>query len=84
MYHFSSNDTRTEEGAQLDYLTSLYGVKQVITKPTDLSKSSARCVDLTLEYIHHYKKIKSHYKISYSKLNLKIEYLPSYNCKILD
>ena len=39
MYHFSSNDTRTEEGAQLDYLTSFYGVKQVITKPTDLLKT---------------------------------------------
>ena len=30
MYHFSSNDTRTAEGAQLDYL---------ITKPTDLLKT---------------------------------------------
>ena len=40
MYHFLSNFlSRTAEGAQLDYLTSFYGVKQVITKPTDLLKT---------------------------------------------
>ena len=29
-----SNDTTTAEGAQLNYLKSLYGIKQVITEPT--------------------------------------------------
>ena len=28
-----SNDTTTAEGDQLGYLTSLYGMKQVITEP---------------------------------------------------
>ena len=32
--NWSSNDTTTVEGAPLDYLTSLYGMKQVITEPT--------------------------------------------------
>ena len=31
--NWSSNDTTTVEGAQLDYLTSLYCMKQVITEP---------------------------------------------------
>ena len=31
--NWSSNDTTIAEGAQLDYLTSLYGMKQVITEP---------------------------------------------------
>ena len=31
--NWSSNDTTTAEGAQLDYLTPLYGMKQVITEP---------------------------------------------------
>ena len=32
--NWSSNDTTTAEGAQLDYLTSLNNMKQVITEPT--------------------------------------------------
>ena len=36
--NWSSNDTTTAEGAQLDYLTSLYGMKQVITEPTHFGK----------------------------------------------
>ena len=32
--NWSSNDTTTVEGAPLDYLTPLYGMKQVITEPT--------------------------------------------------
>ena len=31
---WSSNDTTTGEGTHLPYLTSLYGMKQVITEPT--------------------------------------------------
>ena len=30
----SSNGTTTPKGAQLDYLTTLYGLKQVITEST--------------------------------------------------
>ena len=30
--NWSSNDTATAEGAQLDYLTALRGMKQVITE----------------------------------------------------
>ena len=44
--NWSSNDTTTAEGAQLDYLTSLYGLKQVITEPTQILENSSSCVDL--------------------------------------
>ena len=45
--NWSSNDTTTAEGAQLDYLTSLYGMKQVITEPTHILENSSSCIDLT-------------------------------------
>ena len=44
--NWSSNNTTTAEGAQLDYLTSLYGLKQVITEPTHILENSSSCVDL--------------------------------------
>ena len=40
----SSNDTTTAEGAQLDYLSSLYGMKQVITEPKHIFESSGSCM----------------------------------------
>ena len=35
-HNWSYNDTTTAEGAQLDYLTSLCGLKQVITESTHI------------------------------------------------
>ena len=36
----------TTEGAQLDYLTSLYVMNQVITEPTHNLEDSISCIDL--------------------------------------
>ena len=44
-HNWSYNDTTTAEGAQLDYLTSLYGLKQVITESTHIWNSSSGCID---------------------------------------
>ena len=44
--NWPSNDTTTAEGAQLDYLISLYGMKQVITEPTHILENSSSCIDL--------------------------------------
>ena len=44
--NWSSNDTAAAEGAQLDYLTSLCGMKQVITEPTYILENSSSCIDL--------------------------------------
>ena len=44
--NWSPNDTTTAEGAQLDYLTPLYGKKQVITEPTHILENSSSCRDL--------------------------------------
>ena len=45
--NWSSNDTATAEGNQLDNLTSLYGMKQVITEPTHILENSSSCIDLS-------------------------------------
>ena len=44
--NWSSNDTTTAEGAQLYYLTSLYGMKQVIIEPTHILENSSSCIHL--------------------------------------
>ena len=43
--YWSSNDTMIAEGAQLDYLTSLYAIKQVITEPAHILENSSSCID---------------------------------------
>ena len=60
--NWSSNHTITAEGAQLDYLTSLYGMRQVTTEPTHILELLAASILFLpisqtllriLEYIHH-------------------------------
>ena len=89
--NWSSNDTTTAEGAQLDYFTSLYGMKQVITEPTHILESSTSCIDLIFTNqpniimdsgVHLSLHEKCHHQIIYSKLNLRIEYPPPYIRKI--
>ena len=86
-----SNDTTTAEGAQLDYLTSLYGMKQVITEPTHILENSSSCIDLIFSNqpnvimdsgVHLTLHSKCDLEKIYSKLNLKIEYPPPYTRKI--
>ena len=62
--NWSSNDTTTAEGAQLDYLTSLYVMKGVKTEPTHILEVLSSSMDLIfpnqpnlsriLECIQHY------------------------------
>ena len=43
---WSINDTTTLEGAQLDSVTSLYGVKQHISEPPNIFQQFSSCIDL--------------------------------------
>ena len=89
--NWPSNDTTTAKGAKLDYLTSLYGMKQVITEPTHILENSSSCIDLIFSNqpnlimdsgVHPTLHSKCHHQIIYAKLNLKIEYPPPYTRKI--
>ena len=81
--NWSTNDATTPEGAQLDYITSLNGMKQLILEPTHILQQSSSCIDLIFtnqpnivmdsgvdSSLHS----KYHHQIIYSKFNLKIEY----------
>ena len=75
--NWSSNDTTTAEGATLEYLTSLYGIKQVVTEPTHILENSSSCIDLIFSNqpklimdsgVHTTVHSKCHHPIIYSKL----------------
>ena len=89
--NWSSNDTATAEGAQLDYLTSLYCMKQVTTEPTHILENFSSyigCIfsnqpNLIMDSgVHPTLHSKCHHQIIYSKLNLKIKYPPPYTRKV--
>ena len=42
----STNDTTTPEGAQLDYITSFYGMKQLISEPSHILHQSSGCMEI--------------------------------------
>ena len=44
--HWSINDITFPEGAQLDSITSLYGMKQLISEPSHILQQSSSCIDL--------------------------------------
>ena len=80
--NWSSNDATTAEVAQLDYFTSLYGMKQVITEPGHILESFDSCIDLIFTNqpsivmdsgVHLSLHEKCNHQIIYSKLNLRIE-----------
>ena len=84
--NWSINDTTTREGAQLDSITSLYGMKQLIPEPTHILQQSSSCIDpiftnqsnIVMDLgVDSSLRPKCHHQIAYSKLNLKIEYPPS-------
>ena len=90
-YNWSINDTKTPEGAHLDSITSLYGMKKLISEPTHILPQSSSCIDLIFtnqpntvmdsgvdSSLHP----KYYHLIIYSKLNLKVEYPSPYIRKI--
>ena len=89
--NWSSNDITTGEDAQLDYLTYLYGMKQVTIEPTYILKNSISCIDLIFTKqpniimdpgVYSSLHEKSNHQIISSKFNLKMEYLLPYSRKI--
>ena len=89
--NWSINDTTTPEGVRLDSITSLYGMKQLISGPTHILQQSSSCINLIFTNqpniamdsgVDSSIRPKCHHQIIYSKLNLKIEYPPPYIRKI--
>ena len=87
------NDTATEEGTILENLTSLYGMKQSISDPTHILQHSSSYIDLIFvnqrnlvvdSGIHPSLHQNSHHEVIFCKLNLKIEYPPTYAREVWD
>ena len=90
---WSVNDTISEEGTILENLTSLYGVKQLISDPTHILQHLSSCIDLIFANqpnlvvdsgIHPSLNLNCHHQITSCKLNLKIEYPTIYARELWD
>ena len=92
-WNWSINDITTPEGAQINPITSLYGMKQLILERTHILQHSSSCIDLFFtnqpniaidsglgSSLHP----KCHHQIIYSILNSKIWYSFPYIRKILN
>ena len=80
----------TLQRAQLEPITCLDEMKQLILEPTHILQQSYTCIDLIFNNklnivmdsgVELSLRTKCQHQIIYSKLNLKIEYLLSYNRK---
>ena len=87
------NDQSSSEGTQLESLSLLYGMKQLIVESTHVLENSSSCIDLiftnqTSLIINAGVHLSVHSKFShrniYAKPNLKIEYPPPYNREVCD
>ena len=90
---WSINDTTAEEGTILENLTSLFGMKQLMSDPTQILQYSSSCIDLIFvnqpnlvidSGIHPSLHQNCHHQIIFCKLNLKIEYSPTYAREVWD
>ena len=76
------NDIITPQRAQLEPITCLYEMKQLILEPTNILQQSYTCIDLILNNkpnilmdsdVESSLRTKCQHQIIYSKLNLKTE-----------
>ena len=87
------NDSNNTEEVSIDNLTSSYGLKQLIAKPTHILPTSSSCTDLlftnqsnmvidsgVFPSIHQ----SCHHHIVFANINLKIFYPPPYTWHIWD
>ena len=84
---WSEGDRSTIEGSKIDFLTSQFGLSQIIKEPTHILENSSSCIDLifttqpnmVLESgVHHSLHQNCHHQIIFTKFNLKVYYPPPY------
>ena len=87
------NDSSNTEGVSIDNLTSSYGLKQLIAKPTHILPTSSSCIGLL--FTNQTNMVVNsgvfppipqscHHQIVFAKINLKIFYPPPYTQRIWD
>ena len=85
--NWSRGDRSTIEGSKIDFLTSQFGLSQMMKEPTHILGNSSSCIDLifttqtnmVLESgVHHSLYQNCHHQIIFAKFNLKVHYPPPY------
>ena len=86
-------DSTTLEGTQIDGLSCSFGLNQLISSPTHILQNSSSCINLIFTNqsnlvidsgVHPSLHANCHHQITYSLLNLKIEYPPLYERLVWD
>ena len=81
------NDKTNTEGAKIEFVTSQYGLYQIINEPTHVLENSSSCIDLIFtsqrnlvvdSSVHPSLHPNCHHQIVYAKFNLKIHFPPPY------
>ena len=79
------NDKTTTEGAKIKFVTSQFGLHQIINEPTHVLEKSSSCIDLIFTSqpnlvvdsgVHPSLHPNCHHQIVYAKFNLKIHFPP--------
>ena len=82
-----SIDITSFEGSELDFLTSQFGLSQIIEEPTHILHNSRSCIDLIFTSqpnmvidsgVHDSLHSNCHHQIIYANIDLKIFYPPPY------
>ena len=82
---WSDGDRSTIEESKIDFLSSQFGLSQIIKEPTHILENSSSCIDLifttqpnmVLESgVHHSLHQNYHHQIIFAKFNLKVYYPP--------
>ena len=90
---FRSSFVRSNEGLQIDSLTTTYGLEQLISDLTHIWPNSSTCIDLIFTDqpnlvvdigLHPSLHINYHHQITYYKFNLITEYPPPYQRLVWD
>ena len=88
-----THDITTNEGVQIESLTSIYGLHQLISDPTHTLPNSSSCIDLIFtdqpnlivdSGVHPSLNPNCHHQITYFKFNLFIEHPPPYERQVWD
>ena len=84
---WSEGDRSTIEGSKIDFLTSQFGLSQIIKEPTHIVENSSSCTDLTFTTqpnmvlesgVHHSQHKNCQHQIISATFHLKVYYPPPY------
>ena len=85
--NWSGGVRSTIEGSKIDFLTSQFGLSQMMKEPTHILGNSSSCIvlifttqtNMVLESgVHHSLYQNCHHQIIFAKFNLKVHYPPPY------